>query len=111
MENNLTHAKQVATTIISQMGGLNKLRAMINIDRLSFDMDAENQVYIDFKFSGSNKFNLCQVKLTNDDLYTMKFLKVTPSKGLISIEVTKDLYFDQIQKEFTNQTRLDLSID
>ena len=93
--------KQIAETIIRQMGGPGKLKAMVNARNFACNEKGD----LTFKFSGSRKYNLVKVELTPLDDYTIKFYKNTTEKKII-----EGIYNDQLKEIFEEETGLRLSL-
>ena len=105
-------AKNIASVIISQLGGYGKLKAMINARDLIFGMNEEKNYYLNFKFSGSKKYNYCKITLNFMDLYNIKFYKMRKKDFLMVESNTKkinDLYNDMLINTFEENTELYLS--
>lgn len=94
---------QVAQQIISQLGGINRLAAMIAINRIAY---SDNSVK--FMFKGSRKANLVQITLDASDTYTMKFYRI---RGEIKpVNELNGLFNNQLKSVFENETGLRLSL-
>lgn len=123
-ENKYTGDEQIeiANTIINQMGGGGKLRAMIGAKEI-FARDAGVQ----FGFKLCKKMNKCIVELTDLDLYHVKFYKIphfnpncSPAaldkyfKNLdtanIPVSEFENVHADQLINIFESETRLELSL-
>jgi hypothetical protein len=100
----MTDNKQIAKTILEQLGG-NKFRVMTG---------AKNFIAIDsglgFSIPGGGGFaksgiNVVKVILTPADLYDMEFMR---SRGgtVTTVEKFEGLFFDQLQPLFTQATGL-----
>jgi hypothetical protein len=100
--------ERIARTIIEQMGGFNKLGAMI---ALSHTLILDSGV--SFRFKGSRKANYCKIILEATDLYTVEFYKV---RELINVSVNEPLksitgvYNDMLKPIFEETTGLYLSL-
>ena len=125
MENNTTMTQytdkeklEIANTIIRQMGGAGKLKAMIGArDFLALDSGVQ------FSFKMNTKMNKCIVELTGDDLYNMSFyhqVKVSGHETFEKIEAKLEkskkiveshegLYNDMLINTFQTTTGLYLS--
>lgn len=62
-------------TAIFQLGGLGKLKAMINARDF-----AKGEDFIQFKFSGNPKMNIAKIRLTPADEYEITFYKFAKYK-------------------------------
>jgi hypothetical protein len=97
---------QIAKTIIAQMGGTGKLRAMVN-GRQFLILDAGVQ----FTFSGKRGMNKCVVKLTPADTYDIEFWYINARKGTCDKkEEYLDVYEDMLIDLFEKTTGLYLSL-
>ena len=104
----------IATTTLNQLtkgnNGINRLRAMVGayniveVEGGCFD----RQGGVRFNFKGSRKFNLCQIMLTENDLYDVNLWKVTPrtfkAKALTGVDC------ESLATVFTAETGLDTSL-
>ena len=105
------YTQQVATTIINQLGGFGKLKAMINMRDLTAGEKKNGNSVMTFKFSGSRKFNMCEIELNGMDLYDIKLMKFSPKYCTISNEsVSNDLFNDMLIEHFEGKTGLYLSL-
>jgi len=87
------YAKDVAETIIDQLGGYGKLRAMIGIDQIAYNQAPGGMYELVFHFKGCPKYRFCKV------LYDK-------SKDLYDLQLWKNSYRDK--KEFENIFNRDL---
>ncbi len=99
---------EIANTILSQMGGTGKLKAMIG---------ANNFIAIDngvqFSFKGCKSFNKIEIVLTSMDLYDIKFYKINMrnlEKSIIPASESSRIYVDQLVEVFEHMTGLYLHI-
>lgn len=83
---------EIANTIIEQLGGKARLNAMIS---------ARNFIALEsglqFNFSGSRKYNRCQIILNGSDLYDLKFFKIPILNASASTEAV-NRYFEKKEK-------------
>lgn len=98
--------EEVATIILNQMGGMNRIKVMTG---------ANNFIAIDygvkFSFKGSKKMNMVEIKLNGKDLYDVKFFKyIASSMKLTEIKEMNDLYNDMLKDAFEQATGLYLSL-
>jgi hypothetical protein len=113
-----TNNEHYASVIIEQMGGFNKLRAMLGVK--SF-IAIENGVQ--FHFKGCKKVNECEIVYDYDkDLYNIYFIKNLTTNKILKMtteEIKKALepkssfegvYCDQLKKIFENETGLYLNL-
>jgi hypothetical protein len=104
-----TDAKQIAQTTLAQLGGTNRLAAMISAKHFAFDTDGS----IQFKFSGSRKWNSVKISLNQStDTYTVEFHKVTmgANYNVKRAPAISMVYADSLRKVFESETSLYLSI-
>ena len=95
----------IARTILEQLGG-NKFIAMTGAKNLSDTQDG-----LSFQLSSKLTKNACnavKITLTLMDTYQIKFLKIG-SMELKTIKIIDDVYNDQLQEIFTNETGLETS--
>lgn len=93
-----------AETLIKQLGGVNKLSAMLGANTF---IALDNGV--SFKFKNFSKANYVKITVNKNDLYELDFKKL---RGLNSkdVKVFKDVHVSDLKKEFTKFTGLDLSL-
>ena len=105
----LEEQKLTATTIIQQMGGFGKLKAMVN----ARDFCAL-KAGVKFRFTGSRMSNICIVNLDEAlDLYDFELWRVGTRKGQIYsklVHTETGLYFDMLKPTFEEETGLRLSL-
>lgn len=87
------YAKEVAETILNQMGGYGKLKAMIGIDQIAYNQAPGGMYELVFHFKGCPKYKFCKV------LYNK-------GKDLYDLQLWKNSYKDK--KEFENIFNHDL---
>lgn len=85
------HTKQIASTILQQMGGSRKLQAMIGSNQFTCgekEYDGFVQPYVMFNFKMNRKMNWCKVIYEEGkDLYVMQFIN---QRGMKSPSVVKE---------------------
>jgi len=81
---------EIANTILQQMGGYGKLKAMIGIYNLLAIDDG-----LRFDFKGSKKVNRVTIELTPDDLYNVSFYKIP---GFPKKVHNIDKYFEKLDQ-------------
>lgn len=86
---------EIANTIIRQMGGGGKLRAMVGAKEI-YATDAGVQ----FSFKLCKKMNKCVVDLNGMDAYDVKFYKI-PHFNANASPAAVDRYFDRLEKAKT----------
>jgi len=83
---------QIANTIISQLGGYGKLKAMIGIN----GQCALNSG-LQFNFKGSRDMNKCTIELNDMDTYDVKFYKI-PHLSSSANPAALDRYLKKIDR-------------
>lgn len=93
----------VAMTILSQLGGSNKLKAMIGANRFDYSENSLNFMFC----RNPGKYKGVTITLNANDLYDIKFYR---QKNAPSFEVTftefKDVYAENLVEIFENETGL-----
>ena len=101
--------KQIAETIIQQMGG-GKLVAMVGAKNFSFgsiDYNGVEQPYMIFQFAMSRKYKYCRVIYEEGkDLYVFQLLN---NKGEVKVNV-EDAFCEDLIPLFEEKTGLYLSL-
>jgi hypothetical protein len=95
----------VAKTIIDQMGGTGRLKAMINARDYFY-----SATHVQFTFSGNRRANKCIITLDWTDTYTMEIGKMTRKCEWKSIYHQSGLYWDMLKPVFEKATGLYLSL-
>lgn len=97
---------EIGQTILQQMGGVGRLRAMIGANTFIAHPDG-----ISFKFPNqkSSRGNYVKVTLTPDDLYDMEFSKIVKYQAK-PVKRYSGLTFDQLIPVFQKQTGLRLHL-
>ena len=108
---NSQERKQVAATIVQQMGGFGKLKAMVN----GRDWSTLEDGGLKFTFSGKRGVNKCLVHLNADDTYTMEFWYCKLNKKTYEFKSEMKasfdgLYWDMLISTFEKFTGLYLSL-
>ena len=100
--------KQIAETIIQQMGGYGKIKAMVGGHTFVYDKDGS----LSFHFKGSRKANICRVVYNvGSDTYTFQLYKFSKTTAKCpKIYELADVYFDMLIDLFERQTGLYLSL-
>jgi len=97
----------VAKTILEQMGGMNRIRAMTGAYNFLDGGDSVSFLFPNRKRSRGNS-----VMVTYDrgsDTYTMEFFNVS-IKGAKKVKSVSGVYADQLISIFSKQTGLDLKL-
>lgn len=98
--------KEIAETIIQQLGGFNRLKLMIGASNLSY---SNKEKSVSFKFKMFPKANYLTVKLDQYDTYTMEFIRATV-KGIKVFESYEHVYAEDLVPIFKRVTGLELTI-
>jgi hypothetical protein len=111
MNTTKSEALAIANTILDQMGGLNRLRAMVGADQA---LAIESGVQ--FAFKGCRKANKCVVRLDPSDTYTVEFWACRPVRfnartgamtgGAVKVSESSDVYADSLVQVFEGATGL-----
>ncbi len=96
--------KEIATTIINQLGG-NKFRAMTGANNF-----VATKSGVQFKFKGSRKVNCCVITLDPSDTYTVEFWKIKRNCDFDMIESSDMIYADMLPRIFESETGLRTSL-
>jgi hypothetical protein len=101
------YRQQIAQTIIHQLGGSGKLKAMVNA-RGFIALKSGFQ----FKFSGSRKANGCKIIYNSgSDLYTFELWQIYPNSNRFKkVYSLTDVYFDILIELFESYTGLYLHL-
>jgi hypothetical protein len=95
---------QIAQTIIEQMGGVRKLKAMLGVP-----MFITIPHGVKFKFFGSNKANIVEITLNRLDYYDMKF-GLFRNNAIRLAHVFEDISADQLKDTFEDATGLRVTL-
>jgi hypothetical protein len=96
----------VANTILEQLGGGGRLKAMIGAYNF---VGSENDLSFRFKCRAKNGSNCVRVILTPMDVYRVEFLSVRAGKVRLK-EVREDIYCDVLREVIERATGLYLSL-
>lgn len=103
----------VAETIIQQLGGYGRLRAMIGAYDFVAREDKETGrfIHLTFKFKGSRKANMVTIELDPTDTYNVTFWKFN-ARTLDLKEVSRHtmIYASNLKTLFEHETGLYLSL-
>lgn len=101
--------RRIATSIIEQLGGINRLYAIVGAYDCFSVTEGNGDSGWAFKFKGSKVANYCKIILNSaTDTYTMEFMKI---RGLTAKNTAKmeDVYGDMLKSLFEEETGLHLS--
>mgnify|MGYP001575726484 CR=1 FL=1 len=101
--------EEAARTVISQLGGMGRLRTMVGAYDLLRGYDEAGWPAFSFKFKGSKSFNFARITLTPLDVYAVRIGKVSGYK-LINVKDFTDIYAEQLRPLFERTTGLYLSM-
>lgn len=91
----------VANTILQQLGG-NRFAMMTGAKQFVGSADA---LMFSIGKGAKDKINKVRVTLTPDDLYTVEFMKYSPTKFTVTeIAKVEGVYNDMLQEIFTKYT-------
>lgn len=99
-------AIEVSTTIISQLGG-NKFKVMTGAKEFGYSVQANGNINLTFRI-GKNSMKVSHVSITLNgrDLYDVEFLKVSIKSGRIVLNSFEDVYAEDLQDMFVQNTGL-----
>lgn len=95
---------EIAKTIIAQMGGMGKIKAMTGATNF-----VSTNKGVMFSFKGSKVANKVDISLTPLDLYDVKFYKINMKnleKSIIPVEEIEGVYNDMLVEIFEKTTGL-----
>lgn len=99
--------KAVADTIIRQLGGFGKLKAMIAANKFFYNKEPGEYYTLSFEFKGNPKFKMCKIIYSKPkDLYTVQFF----GKNYLKNKEIEDVYNNQLKDVFEKTTGLALSL-
>jgi hypothetical protein len=99
--------KQVAFTILQQLGGSGKVGAMIGVKQFVCGLNGE--LIIRFKAKAHKKINCVKISLNTKDLYDMEFIKLEKFDHK-TVHNENDVYAEQLKPIFEQVTGLRLSL-
>ncbi len=98
---------KVAETILSQMGGGNRIRAFVGTTQFISHPECEdNRGGVSFRFKGSRKFNHLKVTLDWNDTYSLAFSKLNRYCETTKHKEFSMIYCDQLVEIFESTTEL-----
>lgn len=102
--------KQIASAIVAQLGGMNRLIAMVGAKDFVVGEDAKQNVYLGFKFKGSRKANYVSITLNAMDTYDVVFKKINMRTfDVKQVDTLEGAYNDMLSNYFEQTTGLYLS--
>ena len=112
-----SRAKEIAETIMHQLGGQRRLHAMVGMKHWFFEPSTEESAgSLIFRFKGSKDWNTLRVTLRYDDTYNVLFSKQPrsiPGKFDFTSKPKQELfemiYADQLVSLFEKETGLYLT--
>lgn len=106
----MSRREEIASEILRQLGGANRLRAMIGANTFLHGEDNGN-AWLSFKFPkpGHKSVNYCKVTLNGLDLYDVElgYIRMPDYKV---VDSTSDLYNDMLKGYIEKATGLYLSL-
>jgi hypothetical protein len=116
-EQTASNGQIIAQTIIQQLGGTNRLSAMLNAKNFTHDQSGK----LTFQFSGCKKYNYIEISLNSLDLYDLSFCKFKNGrmdfkKGIYhepeykQIKTFNSIYNDMLKPIIERETSLYLSL-
>ena len=96
----------IQDTIVKQLGGFGRLRAMVGAH--GFVADDDNKA-LHFQFKGSRKSKKCIITLDPNDTYTMELGRVFKGQWKSTYKES-GLYWDMLKPVFEQETGLYLSL-
>lgn len=112
MIKDLTPQQKISFDIVEHLGGFANITVMINARNYdTLEPDPENQIKggIKFNFSGTRKYNLAVIKLTDSGRYTLELWKISPQKRFNPQRKYRLTMLPECLKEmFCRETGLDL---
>ena len=95
---------EIVETILQQMGGAHRLKAMIGAYNF-MGSEAEQKLIFRWKAKAKNGANSITITLDPSDTYTMQFHKIRAGKAT-KLEQTDDIYSDMLREVFEDYTGL-----
>lgn len=104
--------QEIAQTIIEQMGGLGKIRAMVSASQfVCIGSDGDHGPGVQFSFKGCRKANKCRVTLNGDDTYRFELYKFNRKTfDCPQVFEIDGAYWDMLKPVFEEETGLRLSL-
>lgn len=106
----MTQTLEVATTILAQLGGMGRLRAMLGAHSFTGGKD---RLTFKFKAKAQNGINAIVVILDSHDTYTVEFWAWKTRNGMKNFEragCVDDVYCDRLRSVIETMTGLRLSL-
>jgi len=98
------YTQENAQQTLTQLGGPNRLKAMIGAKNFSYD-----QSFVGFKFMRSRGMNHIKIHLNSMDTYDMEFIRIHGDK-ITTVETHQGVYHDGLISIFENTTGLALRL-
>ena len=95
---------RIAKTILQQLGGANKLKAMLGVKNFIAEKNG-----LSFQFKGSKNANHILITLNGKDLYDVEFKKIR-GMDFKTVGEFNDVYADQLKSVIEDFTKLRLSL-
>lgn len=97
----MSNRTEIANTIVQQMGGMGRFRAMLNSTPVVLAQGA----HLGFRFSRSKAGNYATVRLDADDTYTLTISRVS-ARGVKHIKELQGLFAEDLVRCFERGTGL-----
>lgn len=102
--------KQIANTIVSQLGGFGRLSAMTGAKRFLVGENDKQNVYLIFKIGRNSKsINYVKITLNAMDLYDTQYTRAT-IKSIKTKAESSDIYADMLKADFETATGMYLTL-
>jgi len=101
--------QEIAQTIAKQLGGANKLKAMVNA---KYFCCLSVPPGLQFRFSGSKIANHVKIELNSMDTYDVTFMKIgnAPKFNITNEQTFKGIYNDMLINLFEQTTKLYITL-
>ena len=101
--------KQIASTIIQQLGGLGRLKAMTGAKQFSCSENENGEAFVVFKIGRNSRMvNYVKITLNGLDLYDTEYSRITIKSYKVKSE-SKGIYNDMLKDDFETATGMYLT--
>ena len=102
--------KQIASTIVSQLGGFGRLSAMTGAKQFLVGENTDSEAYLIFKIGRNSKsVNYVKITLNAMDLYDTQYTRAT-IKGITTKSESSGIYADMLKTDFETATGMYLTL-
>ena len=102
--------KNIATTILQQLGGTGRISVMIGASCFTHGTK-ENGTYLQFHFKGNRKYNMIRITLNYMDTYDVEFIKMNKRTfDVKTIDAVNGVYCDMLKEIIEKQIGMYLSL-